>query len=56
MNKRIREQKDMDLLEYINKNCGYISCEEELEIIKILEGLDSEDVGVELSIEDILQS
>ena len=55
MSKEIEEQENLGLLKYINKNCEYMSRKEELEIMKIVEGLDPEDVGVELSIEDILQ-
>ena len=49
-----KEKKD--LIKHIDDNCDYVSVEEEKDIMKILETIDSNDVGVELTVEDILQS
>ena len=56
MNNEIKKQDEIDLIKYIDDNCDYVSVEEEKEIMKILETIDSNDVGVELTVEDILQS
>jgi hypothetical protein len=55
MTKEIEEMETTDLLNYINKNCDYMTIKEENEIMKILEEDDSNDLGVELTVEAILQ-
>jgi len=53
--KEIKHQEEIDLLNYINQNCGFASEKEEKDIMKILKDVDPEDEGVELTLEDILQ-
>jgi len=56
MSNEIKKQEEASLLKYIDANCDFMSVEEEKEIFKLLENTDSNDEGVELTVEDILQS
>jgi TRAP-type C4-dicarboxylate transport system substrate-binding protein len=52
----LMEREKVDLAEYIRKNCEFVNEEEENEIMELLKDVDPNDEGVELTLEDILQS
>ena len=52
----LMEREKTDLAEYIRKNCEFVNEEEENEIMELLKDVDPNDEGVELTLEDILQS
>lgn len=54
---KVREIEDKNLLEFINKNCGFVSSEEQKDIENFLKSYDkSEEEFVEVSLDEILQS
>lgn len=54
--KEVKEQEEMDLLKFINENCGFVEDQEEKEIIDFMKTYDeSEAEFVEVSLNDILQ-
>ena len=53
IDKKIKE--NMDLAEFLKKNCEYVSDEEQKELEELLAGIDMDDLeGVELKVEDII--
>lgn len=56
MSKELMKNEEIDLLNYIDSNCDFVSIEEEKELMEILNATAPNDKGVELTIEDILQS
>lgn len=55
----MKQYEDISLLEYIKKNCGYVSEEEEKEIINWIDKLEESDFdvneGSELTLEQIIK-
>jgi hypothetical protein len=56
MAKELKGIEEMELSNYILQNCGYVSEEEEKDIMKSMESFEyDEDDFVEVSLDDILQ-
>ena len=54
--KEVREKEEIDILKYINENCGFVSEEEEKEITNFMSEYDEVQAEfIEVSINDILQ-
>ena len=55
----IKQYEDISLSEYIKKNCGYVTDDEEKEILKLLNEIDKSDLdpseGSELTLEQIIK-
>lgn len=52
----IKQYEDISLVEYIKKNCGYVSVEEEKEILSCLDESDlNPNEGSELTVEQIIK-
>ena len=56
MNLYIKQYEDISLVEYIKKNCGYVSDEEEKELLSWIDESDLDpNEGSELTIEQIIK-
>lgn len=54
--KEIKEQEKMDLLKFINENCGFVENDEEKEIVNFMKTYDETQAEfLEVSLNDILQ-
>lgn len=54
--KEIKEQEEMDLLKFINENCGFVEKDEEKEIVNFMKTYDETQAEfLEVSLNDILQ-
>lgn len=54
--KEIKEQEEMDLLKFINENCGFVEDDEEKEIVSFMKTYDETQAEfLEVSLNDILQ-
>lgn len=54
--KEIKEQEEMDLLKFINENCGFVENDEEKEIVNFMKTYDETQAEfLEVSLNDILQ-
>lgn len=54
--KEIKEQEEMDLLKFINENCGFVGNDEEKEIVNFMKTYDETQAEfLEVSLNDILQ-
>ncbi|MGL5780753.1 hypothetical protein [Cetobacterium sp.] len=54
--KEIKEQEEMDLLKFINENCGFVEKDEEKEIVNFMKTYDETQTEfLEVSLNDILQ-
>lgn len=54
--KEIKEQEKMDLLKFINENCGFVEEDEEKEIVNFMKTYDETQAEfLEVSLNDILQ-
>ena len=54
--KDIKEQEEMDLLKFINENCGFVEDDEEKEIVSFMKTYDETQAEfLEVSLNDILQ-
>lgn len=54
--KEIKEQEEMDLLKFINENCGFVEKGEEKEIVNFMKTYDETQAEfLEVSLNDILQ-
>lgn len=54
--KEIKEQEEMDLLKFINENCGFVENDEEKEIVSFMKTYDETQAEfLEVSLNDILQ-
>ena len=52
----IKQYEDISLVEYIKKNCGYVSVEEEKELLSCLDESDlNPSEGSELTVEQIIK-
>ena len=54
--KEIKEQEEMDLLKFINENCGFVENDEEKEIVNFMKTYDETQAEfLEVRLNDILQ-